>query len=315
MNLNIKIDLEDIECPNKCKKDDIIVFTGKDRLHNLEGTFTVLRCKKCGLERTSPRPTPNTIGNYYPENYGPYNDVPYLTFEPTSIIKSIIINFLGLRTRVLPNVKPGKMLEIGCSSGSYMQYVRNKGWLVDGIEFSTKAAQIAINKGFDVKIGAVEDLNPSNKPYDIIVAWMVMEHLHDPVATLTKIKSWLKKDGYFVFLIPDNKSISRKLFKDLSFDTQLPTHLFHYNESSIKYLLEQNGWVIDKIYYQRNCNTFLKSLEIWCQVYKKYTLLKIIKNFNKSNYTKFIRLLFAILLGYLKESGRMEITARPKYNG
>ncbi len=310
----MKIELEEIDCPNKCNKEDIIVFTGKDRLHNLEGSFTILRCKKCGLERTSPRPTPTSIGYYYPEDYGPYNDVPYLTVDSSSKIKSKVIRFLGLHSRILPNVKPGKMLEIGCSSGSYMEYIRNKGWLVDGIEFSRKAAQIAINKGFDVKIGAVEDLDPSNKPYDIIVAWMVMEHLHDPIATLTKIKSWLKKDGYFVFLVPDNNSISRKLFKDLSFDTQLPTHLFHYNESSIKYLLDQNGWMIDKIYYQRNCNTFLKSLEIWCQVNKRFTLLKIVKKFNKSNYTKFVRLLFAILLGYLKESGRMEITARPKYN-
>ena len=311
MNLNFRVELEEITCPNNCISPSEIVMTDKDRLHNLNGSFSIVRCMGCGLERTSPRPTSNSIGYYYPKNYGPYIDIPYSDFETKSNFKNKLISFLKLNSRQLPKIGPTKMLEIGCSTGNYMEYIRKKGWIVDGIEFSSDAAQIAINKGFDVKIGQVEDVILTNAPYDLIVAWMVMEHLHDPISTLNKIKTWLKKDGYFIFLVPDNKSISRRLFKNLSFDTQLPTHLFHYNENSLKFLLKENGWKIEKIFYQRNCNTFLKSIELWCNTKNLFQLQKMVNKFNNSKRTKLFRILLALIFGLTKQSGRIEITARP----
>jgi SAM-dependent methyltransferase len=266
-------------------------------------------CSTCGLQRTSPRPTPESIGFYYPEDYGPYKDLPFKPLKSKGI-KGIIFNFLGLESRQLPNIAPGNMLELGCSSGSYMEYARSIGWNVDGIEFSEKAAQIAISKGFNVQVGTVEDSIPPHKPYDIIVAWMVMEHLHEPKSVLLEIKNWIKPSGYFIFLVPDADSISRKLFKDLSFDTQLPTHLFHYTPESINLLLQNTGWVVEKITYQRNANTFLKSIEIWANKNRYSKTLNCIKWFNSSAKTSFFRLSLAVLFGVTRQSGRIEVWAR-----
>ncbi|MEJ7712387.1 MAG: hypothetical protein WKF84_21660 [Pyrinomonadaceae bacterium] len=55
-----------------CAPDDEPLFGGRDRLHDLPGIFQVVKCRVCGLMRTNPRPTPEAIGFYYPENYGPY---------------------------------------------------------------------------------------------------------------------------------------------------------------------------------------------------------------------------------------------------
>ncbi|MEJ7619026.1 MAG: hypothetical protein WKF30_19070 [Pyrinomonadaceae bacterium] len=67
-----KVSLEDRACPLGCAPDDELLFSGRDRLHDLPGIFQVVKCRACGLMRTNPRPTPETIGFYYPENYGPY---------------------------------------------------------------------------------------------------------------------------------------------------------------------------------------------------------------------------------------------------
>ena len=53
--------LEDVSCPLGCMKNDEIVLTGFDLIHNLPGVFNIVRCCNCGLMRTNPRPTPKNI--------------------------------------------------------------------------------------------------------------------------------------------------------------------------------------------------------------------------------------------------------------
>jgi hypothetical protein len=47
-----------------CDDRDERVLQGRDRLHDLAGTYTVVRSSGCGLLRTDPRPTADTIGYY-----------------------------------------------------------------------------------------------------------------------------------------------------------------------------------------------------------------------------------------------------------
>ena len=66
------IQMEDVPCPFGCPQNDEVVLTGHDLLHNLPGEFTVVKCRSCGLMRTNPRPTQETISFYYPDRYGSY---------------------------------------------------------------------------------------------------------------------------------------------------------------------------------------------------------------------------------------------------
>ena len=126
--------------------------------------------------------------------------------------------------------------------------------------------------------------------------------------------SWVKKDGYLIFLVPDRNSISRRIFGRLSHDNHLPNHLYHYNSKSLKILLNNFGWDIIKVKHQRNCNTFLKSIENWCKVQNNLRLLKYVKYFNNSDKTRFIRLMLGIAFGLIKQSGRIEVWAKPIIN-
>ena len=54
--------IENVSCPLGCIKGDEIVLTGRDRLHDLPGEFTVVKCRSCGLMRTNPRPKPGEHG-------------------------------------------------------------------------------------------------------------------------------------------------------------------------------------------------------------------------------------------------------------
>jgi len=66
---------------------------------------------------------------------------------------------------------------------------------------------------------------PLNEPtYDAVTAWAVLEHVHDPMAYFRKAAQVVKKDGLFVFLVPNFASVaSRSLFCE-----DLPRHLYFF---------------------------------------------------------------------------------------
>ena len=188
MNIPKNVTLEDVHCPLGCSKNDEVVLTGRDRLHDLPGEFTVVKCRACGLMRTTPRPTPETIGFYYPDDYGPYLGTRVQQVKPkrSSGIKRLLKALIKLvikfdfNTTPLPSLASGRMLEIGCASGAFLHQMAGQGWEVEGIEFSEKAAQAAAQLGYCVHAGSLETAQQPGEPFDLIVGWMVLEHLHDP---------------------------------------------------------------------------------------------------------------------------------------
>ena len=134
--------LESQACPMGCAVDDSFVLEGMDRIHNIPGRFNVVRCRTCTLMRTNPRPTPQSIGAYYPDDYAPYHTIAAGSAVVAShtTLKGRVKRWLGMESRVLPSMVPGRMLEIGCASGAYLEQMRAKGWKAIGIEFSKSAA-------------------------------------------------------------------------------------------------------------------------------------------------------------------------------
>ncbi|MFT5209896.1 MAG: 2-polyprenyl-3-methyl-5-hydroxy-6-metoxy-1,4-benzoquinol methylase [Flavobacterium sp.] len=303
--------LESPNCPMGCKNKDTLILSHHDRLHSIPGQFSIYRCDHCRLERTSPRPTASTIRHYYPEEYAPYqsNNIAKTATKPG--FKDWISRVLKLDGHQLPNLARGSMLEVGCSAGNYMEKISELGWNVDGIEFSEQAAVIARSKGFKVQTASLESAKAPSEAYDLITAWMVLEHLHEPIPALKKLREWIVPGGYLVFSIPDIDSLSRYIFKAGSFDLQLPTHLHHFTAKTISLVLEKAGWKIEHIIWQRNANTLFLSIEYWAQDNKKPRLFKFSRWLRLAKAASKVRLVLNILLGLSRQSGRMTIWAKP----
>jgi SAM-dependent methyltransferase len=306
--------LESCSCPNGCNEFDEVVIRSKDYINNLPGEFTIVKCKCCALERTNPRPSAETIGYYYPDSYAPYMSAPIVKSENTKGLLGWIKSKVAINDKVLPHVAKGRLLEFGCANGNYLVEMREKGWEVEGIEYSQSAAQTAIDRGLEVEVGSIESAQPRGEKYNVVVAWMVMEHLHDPIFAMRKIRGWIVNDGYFVFSIPNSNSIARKLFKDLSYDLHLPNHLYHYSDKTIVTLLENCGWELVNIRWQDNAFTFLRSLKRYLDVngHSKASacVSKLIEK--DSRFYAYLRFVLHKIFGFLKLSGRIEVTAKPR---
>jgi hypothetical protein len=153
---NEALALEDRDCPLGCVRGDEFVLEGRDRILGLPGRFRVVRCRSCGLLRTNPRPTALTMSAYYPDDYGPYagtrieEELPDPRPRWRRYLSGAVAWLTDPNAQRLPPRPPGRLLEIGCASGSYLHRMSKAGWEVEGIEFSESAAARVRAAGYRV---------------------------------------------------------------------------------------------------------------------------------------------------------------------
>lgn len=317
MNTPIEVTLEDVDCPIGCKRNDVNVLIGRDLLHDLPGDFLVVKCQTCGLLRTNPRPTPGTIGFYYPDNYGPYLGTQVSQAQPIIGFKKRFTTWakriVDVNALKVPVLVPGRMLEMGCASGSYLHLMASQGWQVQGIEFSPKAAEAAAKLGYQVHVGALETAPKPDEPFDLIVGWMVLEHLHDPINCLKKLRDWAKPEAWLVISIPNAGSLDFQIFKENLYSLHLPNHLYHFTPQTLEKLLDQSGWRMDKVFQQRTMANFIASSGYVLRN-KGFLKLgqKLIDYPEKAGRWSYLLFPLAWLFSVVGQTGRMTVWARSK---
>lgn len=317
--MNNTLKLEHVPCPLGCDTSDEVVLTGHDLLHEIPGEFSVVKCKSCGLMRTNPRPTPDAIGAYYPDDYGPYVGTRVKQVQPKSagwlknLLRPIARRVFNFNTTTLPPMVPGRMLEIGCASGAFLHQMASQGWHVQGIEFSEKAAQSAAQLGYSVHAGPLETAPKPDEPFDLIVGWMVLEHLHNPIDGLQKLREWANPGAWLVLSVPNAGSFEYHLFNNKWYALQLPTHFHHFTPTTLKSVLSASGWTLEEIHHQRLLTNLISSTGyiLRDKGYAKLgqKLIDFPKWAGKWNYVLFP---LAWLLSLFGQTGRMTVWARVK---
>jgi 2-polyprenyl-3-methyl-5-hydroxy-6-metoxy-1,4-benzoquinol methylase len=242
-------DMEDCACGNCGTSSSSVMFQAADRLHNLPGSFTVVRCDHCGLMRTNPRPTRRAIRSFYPDDYGPYLQT---ARENQSRMRSILRRICDPLDTAIPAVPKGRLLEIGAASGNYLVQMQRQGWDVTGIEVDEASAQRAADRTrARILRGDAGTTTLDHAQFDLICAWMVFEHLHDPMAAFERCWGWLKPGGWLAFSVPDCGNWQLRTFQANWFALQVPTHLYHFTPPLLRGILERIGYHQITIRWQR----------------------------------------------------------------
>ncbi|MCP4578448.1 MAG: class I SAM-dependent methyltransferase [Deltaproteobacteria bacterium] len=311
--------LESSPCPLGCKGGDSMVLTGCDRLNHLPGTYHVVRCMYCGLMRTTPRPTPETMGYYYPDHYGPYRGTRVNPDKKRnghlSFLRKWVKDIFPFNTTRLPRLQPSRVLEIGCASGAFLNKMSHKGWQVEGLEFSKTASHAARSLGFSVHTGSLETAPDPQYLFDLVVGWMVLEHLHDPVLALQKLHRWVEPNGWLVLSVPNAGSMEFEIFKERWYALHLPNHLYHYTPDSLRKICAAGGWEIIRIFHHRTLTNLFASTGYWLQDHgmlprlsKKLVALPE-SSTGRLNYFLYA---LALLMSIFGQTGRMTVWARKR---
>ena len=133
------------------------------------------------------------------------------------------------------------ILDIGCGVGDFLLYAKEKGCNVTGIEPSEDARKIA-EKKLDCKISSPEELqNIPDNSFDIITMWHVLEHVADLKTEIHHLQRILKKDGRLVLALPNYKSYDAEYYKDKWAAYDVPRHLNHFSQTSIKNIFKETN--------------------------------------------------------------------------
>jgi SAM-dependent methyltransferase len=138
--------------------------------------------------------------------------------------------------------RSGALLDLGCSSGAFLESLKNEPWRLYGIEMSPETAKTAeVRSGAQVFVGDVPEAPFAPESFDVITCFDVLEHLYDPRLVMAHVNEWLKPGGIFYVLVPNIDSAEARVFGSYWHGLELPRHLFHYSPASLKFLAESAG--------------------------------------------------------------------------
>jgi hypothetical protein len=89
---------------------------------------------------------------------------------------------------------------------------------------------------------------------------MVLEHLHDPIGGLQKLRGWAKPGASLVLSTPNTGSLGFYFFKEKWYALQLPNHLHHFTPETLGRVLQAGGWTLTKVHHQRVLTNLIASI-------------------------------------------------------
>jgi glycosyltransferase involved in cell wall biosynthesis/SAM-dependent methyltransferase len=266
-------------CP-LCKKNNIQTLY---RTHDFElgvtkDWFDIVQCQNCGIVYTWPLLTAKEIYKYYPT----YREIPARGSADTLVVRE---QYRKIRPFLK---KKGKILDVGCSQGGFLFFMKKLGWDVCGIELVKGAATIAQRNDLKIIIADFDKVNIKTK-YDLITFWVVLEHFRDPNQTLKQTRKLIKDQGLLVLEVPNFDSYQRRIFKShwLGFGT--PRHYFHYSQKTLSQLLAKNGFEVININFMSKAHApfhLFFSLMAFLFPNKIFWQVGIKKNYDKLSKTK-----------------------------
>ena len=226
-----------------CGADDTLpVLTGPDRLHGIPGEFVLVRCNRCGLMYLDPRPTSEELDAYYPADYEPHVGT---RKQQLGWLRRIDYRYgVEKRYRAIMRYceRPGRMLDVGCGPGAFLDGMREHGWQVTGIEPGVQPATYAREElGLEIQNTTLEDARLEPASLDLVTMWNVLEHLSGPRQALRRIAEALRPGGLLVFAIPGVESYDLKMFKEYWAGYDLPRHLFVFPPAPLERAVKAAG--------------------------------------------------------------------------
>jgi SAM-dependent methyltransferase len=207
-------------------------------------SFQLLECDSCHFVMTSPRPSDDQLGKYYPkDDYVSHTDKPKGLFDKVyfQVQKR---NLKDKLKKIRKFISQGELLDYGCGAGSFIYFMQQNGWRVQGVELSDEAAKIARQRTGS-SVTSPNDFKAPQGTFDLITLWHVLEHLPELETRMTDFFSWLKPGGYLYLALPNHRSYDAREYGTEWAAWDVPIHLWHFNRSSIQRLADKFGlnWV------------------------------------------------------------------------
>jgi 2-polyprenyl-3-methyl-5-hydroxy-6-metoxy-1,4-benzoquinol methylase len=212
-----------------------------------ENGLGLVQCRTCGFVYVSPRPDAKELYALYGETYfqnaesGVVGYTNYIHDEPN------IRRTAQRRLKYLENyIQPGRLLDVGCATGFFLDEAQRRGWTVEGLDVSSFGVDYARQHfGLKAHHGALTDLDFAPGSYDAVTMWDVIEHAPDPTAYVRRAAELLRAGGVISLATPDIDSVPARLAGRRWVGFKLSEeHVYYFSVRTLSRMLEDAGFEI-----------------------------------------------------------------------
>ena len=197
-----------------------------------ENLYTMNQCLDCESYFLSPRIKKEFLSRYYP------NEFYYLDHTQASIWRQELQKNYKKYTYYLKNMKPGRILDIGCRDGSFVKFMELLGWQAEGYEYSNE-----VENRFGCNIRYENLYQFETESFDVITLWAVLEHLYNPNDYIEYCQKILKPGEIVIIQVPKYNSFTGKFL----FHEDVPRHASAFTSTGLVKYIERFGFKLKKI--------------------------------------------------------------------
>jgi SAM-dependent methyltransferase len=191
----------------------------------------VVRCLDCGHGSLAVAPTADALAAAYGD-----------AADPVSVDEEA--GQLETARRALQRienlVRPGRLLDVGCWTGSFVAAANERGWLAAGVEPSAWAVERARDRGLDVRVGDLSDPGVADGSQRCVVMCDVIEHVLDVREAVATASRLVEPGGAVYLTTPDAGSRVARVM-GARWWSVLPMHVQYFTRASIQRLLRSAG--------------------------------------------------------------------------
>lgn len=234
-------------CPI-CESKELTHYLNANDWGYSKKDFEIVTCSICTFAFTQDAPDQESIADYYHHaDYVSHTDTNEgLFFKIYHIVRKTMLN--KKRNWVEKHSKKASILDIGAGTGYFLANMKNNAWEVLGFEPEKKAREVAKEKHDIDLIDNFDEIFKSNKKFDAVSMWHVLEHVHELDLYFNYFKKLLNKNGKVFIAVPNYSSYDSKFYKKDWAAWDVPKHLWHFNPKSFKTLAEKHNFELEKMY-------------------------------------------------------------------
>lgn len=212
----------------------------------------LVKCKYCSLIYVKRMPSSANLEKFYKKEYYKLTEknnqiLGYRNYDKQRPSLEKYYKMKLEQINALQLGQKGKLLDIGCAFGTFLDLADKGGWDVTGHDISEFAVSEVRKKGFKANSGLFSSKFYVRDAFDAVTLFQVIEHVPNPLSMLKEVRKVLKPNGLILVTTPDRDALLARLLGNMWHGWYIDAHITFFNKKSLEFLLKKSGFLLQHV--------------------------------------------------------------------